>query len=63
MSLNDHCWAASALAVELTSSPNFKERFLIVSVSTYSTEGRKALSMEANLELCRPLESSHLRLP
>ena len=57
-----HCWAAVAFAVGLASSPNVRERFLIIcSLALTLNQGRKALLMEANPESRMPLGSSRLR--
>ena len=60
----DHCWPATALAVELSCSPNVREKFWIMcSLALILILRRKALPVEANLESCMPMGSSCLRWP
>lgn len=60
--LSGLCWAATILAVELVSSANVREPFLIIfSLAFTAAQWRKALSMEAHAESCMFPGSSHLR--
>lgn len=58
---SDDCCAFIALVVESASSPNVRERFLIMDLLVFTLiHGRKSLLTEANPESYMPLESSHL---
>lgn len=61
---SDYFGDATALAVELASEHNVRERFLVMhSLAFTLTHRRRALPMEANLESCMPHGRFHLRWP